>query len=129
MTMEGMTMTGSISKEARRQLIDEGHRLHMAIVEWGRKHGVWAYRVLTATDAWFEIWDPKAKTLSRNFPKKIREAIASNAEALRLYADDTRMSDAKAAAERNRTLRPARDRFCRPTDKEKPTSGKMSERE
>ena len=122
-------MTALISKSERRRLIGEGYRLHMAIVEWGRKHGVWAYRVVTATDAWFEIWDPKAKTLSRNFPEKIRGAIASNAEALKAYADDTRMQDARDAAERNRTLPPARHRFCQPTDKEKPTSAKVSERE
>lgn len=119
----------ALTSDRQRRLVNEGYRLHMAIVEWGRKHGVWAYRVLTATDQWFEVWDPKAKTLSRNFPEKIRGAIASNAEALKAYADDTRMWDAKADAERNRALPPARHRFCQPTDKEKPTSAKVSERE
>ncbi len=121
-------MTASISDRQQR-LVAEGRRLHMAIVDWGRKHGVRAYRVLTATDAWFEIWDPKTKTLSRNFPEKIKAAIASNAEALKAYADDSRMRNARDAAERKRILPPARDRFCRPTDKETPTSVKVSERE
>lgn len=119
-------MTVSYSDRQRR-LIDEGYRLHMAIVEWGRKHGVWAYRVLTATDAWFEIWDPKAKTLSRNFPEKIRGAIASNAEALEAYADDTRMRYARVEAEWNRPLAPARGRFCQASDKDKATSAEVSE--
>lgn len=98
-------MTASTSDRQRR-LIDEGRRLHMAIVEWGQRHGVWAYRVMTPTDQWFEIWDPKAKTLSRNFPGKIQTAIALNAEALKIYADDTRMRDAKADTERSRPMAP-----------------------
>ena len=121
-------MTTSIFDRQQR-LVAEGRRLHMAIVDWGRKHGVRAYRVLTATDAWFEIWDPKTKTISRNFPEKIEAAIASNAEALKAYAYDSRMQNARDAAERNRVLTPARDRFCRPTDKEKPKTVTVSERE
>lgn len=121
-------MTASIFNRQQR-LVAEGRRLHMAIVDWGRKHGVRAYRVLTATDAWFEIWDPATKTISRNFPEKIRVAIEANAEALKAYADDSRMRNARDAAERKRTLTPARDRFCRPADKETPTSVKVSEHE
>lgn len=124
--MEVMTMT-ALTSDRRQRLVKEGYRLHMAIVDWGRKHGVWAYRVLTATDQWFEIWDPKAKILSRNFPGKIRGAIMSNAEALKVYADDTRERDARADAEWNLPLAPARGRFCRTTDKENPTSEKVSE--
>ena len=125
-TMEVLTMT-ALTSDRQRRLVNEGYRLHMAIVEWGRKHGVWAYRVLTATDQWFEVWDPKTKTLSRNFPEKIRGAIESNTDALKAYADDTRMRDARVAAERSRPLAPARGRFWETTDKETPTSGKVSE--
>lgn len=79
-------MTDSISKEVRRQLIDEGHRLHMAIVEWGRKHGVWAYRVIPPQgSAYFEIYNPKTKKCSHDFPPKIREAIATHVTALAEY--------------------------------------------
>ena len=84
--MEGMTMMDSISKETRRRLIDEGHRLHMAIVEWGKKHGVWAYRVIPPEgSAYFEIYNPKTKKCSHDFPAKIKAAIASHAAALSEY--------------------------------------------
>lgn len=101
-------MTASISDRQRR-LIDEGHRLHKAIAEWGRKHGVRAYRVLTDTEAWFGIWDPKTKTISRNFPAKITQAILANAEALKAYADDTWSRDGGV---KRHPLPPPRVRFC-----------------
>lgn len=86
--MEGMTMTDSILTETRQSLIDEGHRLHRAIVEWGRKHGVWAYRVLPrdGTACYFEIYDPKTKKFSWEFPAKIQKAIDDHADALAEYA-------------------------------------------
>lgn len=86
--MEGMTMTDSILIETRQSLIDEGHRLHRAIVEWGRKHGVWAYRVLPrdGTACYFEIYDPKTKKFSWEFPAKIQKAIDDHADALAEYA-------------------------------------------
>ena len=84
--MEGMTMTDSILTDMR--LVDEGHRLHRAIVEWGRKHGVWAYRVLPrdGTACYFEIYDPKTKKFSWEFPAKIQKAIDDHAGALAEYA-------------------------------------------
>lgn len=121
-------MTASTSDRQRR-LINEARRLHMAIVEWGQKHGVWAYRVMTTNKQWFEIWNPNTKTLSRNFPGKIQTAIALNAEALKIYADDTRMRDAKADTERSRPMAPPRGRFCRWTDKQTRPTVEVSERE
>ena len=84
--MEGMTMTDSILTDMR--LVDEGHRLHRAIVEWGRKHEVWAYRVLPrdGTACYFEIYDPKTKKFSWEFPAKIQKAIDDHADALAEYA-------------------------------------------
>lgn len=79
-------MTDSISSEMRRRLIDEGYRLHMAIVEWGRKHGVWAYRVIPPNgSAYFEIYNPETKKCSHDFPAKIKKAIATHAAALAEY--------------------------------------------
>ena len=77
-------MTASIS---RRQLIAEGRRLHMAIVEWGKKHGVWAYVVMSSPgQAYFEIFDPKAKTISYDFPARIKEAIETHKVELAEYS-------------------------------------------
>ena len=83
------------SKETRRRLIDEGHRLHMAIVAWGQKQGVLAYRVVPGCGrgAYFEIYDPKTKKFSYDFPPKIRAAIKSHAEALAEYEAWTRSFD------------------------------------
>lgn len=75
-------------------LISEGRRLHEAIVAWGNKHGVWAYRVVTPDHAFFEIYDPKNKTISHDFPSKIQAAIDKNADALKAYAAWTRKCDA-----------------------------------
>lgn len=83
------------SKETRRRLIDEGHRLHMAIVAWGQKQGVLAYRVVPGCGrgAYFEIYNPRTKKFSYDFPPKIRAAIDSHAEALAEYERWTRSFD------------------------------------
>lgn len=76
-----------VSSSTRRRLIAEGRRLHMAIVAWGRKQGVWAYIVMPSPGvAYFEIWDPKAKTISYNFPAKIRKAIETHKVELSAYS-------------------------------------------
>lgn len=113
-------MTDSTSDE---QLIEEGHRLHRAIVAWGQKHGVQAYRVLTADDAWFEFYDAKTKTLSRDFPPKIREAIEANAAALKAYAAATRNDVFRA----NMPLPSPGHRFWPTTDTPSPTTAKVSD--
>ena len=89
-------MTDLISaKETRRRLIDEGHRLHMAIVAWGQKQGVLAYRVVPGCGrgAYFEIYNPRTKKFSYDFPPKIRAAIDSHAEALAEYERWSRSLD------------------------------------
>ena len=92
--MEGTTMMDSISKETRRRLVDEGYRLHMAIVGWGVAHGVRAYRVLPDEgESFFEIYDPKSKSTSQNFPAKIKNAIKSHASELAAYAEWSRSLD------------------------------------
>ncbi|MBR4616466.1 MAG: hypothetical protein IKO55_12730 [Kiritimatiellae bacterium] len=92
--MEGTTMMDSISKETRRRLVDEGYRLHMAIVAWGKKQGVRAYRVVPKDrSAYFEIYDPKTKKFSYEFPRKIRAAIDAHAEALAEYERWSRSLD------------------------------------
>ena len=117
-------MKALISSPKEQRLVEEGYRLHMAISAWGAKKGVRAYRVLSATgEVFFEIYNPKTKTISRDFPAKIQLAIDSNTEALDAYARWSRMQNAEADAKLNRTLPPARFRFCRPTDKEtRPTA-------
>ena len=114
-------MTASIF-DRRQRLIAEGRRLHMAIVDWGQKHGLRAYRVLTDDDCWFEIYNPATKTLSRAFPEKIQTAIAANKEALQAYAEDERSWDARRRRfdAQNIPVHPARYRFCQSADREKP---------
>lgn len=111
-------MTASIF-ERRQRLVAEGRRLHMAIADWGQKHGVWAYRVLTDDDCWFEIYNPATKTLSRAFPEKIQTAIAANKEALEAYAEDERSRDARRRCfdARDWPVHPARHRFCQSADR------------
>ncbi len=87
-------MTDLIFNETMTRLIDEGRRLHKAICEWGVKHGVRAYRVVTENDAWFEIWNPKNKMRSRKFPERISMAIQSHTDAIEAYAEYTRLVDA-----------------------------------
>lgn len=92
--MEGTTMMDSISKETRRRLIDEGYRLHMAIVAWGQKQGVRAYRVVPKDrSAYFEIYNPKTRKFSYEFPPKIKAAIDAHAEALAEYERWSRSFD------------------------------------
>ena len=96
-------MTASIFN--RQRLVDDGRRLHMAIVRWGAKHGVRAYRVLTETGTWFEFYDPKTRRISQEFPAKIKAAIEASAESLGAYADWSRECAARW---------PPLPRFCRP---------------
>ena len=109
-------------------LISEGRRLHDAIVAWGAKHGVWAYRVLTPTGVFFEVWNPKTKTLSHDFPAKIQEAINSHRDALTAYAAWSRQCEDKWKTKIDASD-PRRDRFCRPNRKENSTSAALSERD
>lgn len=119
-------MTASIFDPARQRAIDEGYRLHMAIVQWGARHGVRAYRVLTPSEAWFEILDPnerrivdaypksegdRARYPTDVFPEKIRRAIDAHQADLLAYADWSREQDARRnPSEGSTDPRPVR--FC-----------------
>ena len=86
-------------------LIASGRGLHRAITDWGARHGVRAYLVLTSTAAWFEIYNPKTKTITRTFPPRIKHAIDRHKAALAAYAAWSRECDARWAADRT-TLTP-----------------------
>jgi len=90
----GMMMTASISNK----LAACGERLHRAIVDWGQRHGLRAYRVVTSEASWFEFFDPRTKEISQRFPAKIQEAIDAHADAIAAYAAATRKADQRTAA-------------------------------
>ena len=88
----------SITPEKRRAAIQTAEKLHQAIVEWGVKRGLRAYRVVTATDSFFEIFNPNTGKISYDFPEKIKASIAKYQAELQIYADETRARDKKWAA-------------------------------
>lgn len=87
------------SRMGQAAAIKVAEKLHAAIVEWGTKHGVRAYRVLTATDSFFEIFDPKTGKISYDFPEKIKASIAKYQVELRVYEAETRARDRKWLAD------------------------------
>ena len=92
-TTSTLTEVSQVSGVRKAEAIRVAERLHAAIVEWGVKRGLRAYRVLTATDSFFEIFDPKTGKTSYDFPEKIKASIAKFQAELRLYAEDTRSRD------------------------------------
>ena len=123
-------MTALTSRDKRQQLINEGYRLHMAISAWGAKKGVHAYRVMSATgEVFFEVYDPKTKVISHDFPAKIRLAIDSHAEALDAYARWSRDWDAGRCKTKSHPATRPRLRFCQPTDKHERATGEVGERD
>lgn len=109
-----------------RHQVNEGRRLHRAIMDWGHHHGVVAYRVLTNTDAYFEFYNPTTKSCSQNFPPKIRQAITASAEALKAYAEYTRREDIKIWAGIDDVEAPGH-RFFREQNKARPKRAEVSE--
>ena len=91
--MEVSTMIST----SENRMIAEGRRLHCSIMSWAAKHGLWAYRVLTPTDSWFELYNPKTRKVSLRFPAKIEEAIGRCRAELAAYADWSRSSYPPAA--------------------------------
>ena len=78
----------------RRQVaIKVAKKLHRAIVGWGAKRGLLAYRVVTATDSFFEIFDPNSRKISYDFPEKIKASINKYQAEIKVYADETREMD------------------------------------
>lgn len=119
-------MTDSYSNALAR----EGERLHLAIVAWGAQHNLRAYRVLTPTEQYFEIYNPATKTTSRDFPAKIRQALEANREALEAYAKFSRERDNRAALRRAEPSHPSpRPRFWEHTQNNTRTTQKVSERD
>lgn len=95
-----MTTSSSIeplTPEKRLASIQTAEKLHQAIVEWGAKRGLRAYRVITATDSFFEIFNPNTGKISHDFPEKIKASIAKYHAELKIYADETRSRDQKWA--------------------------------
>ena len=92
-----MTTTSSstevITTEKRLAAIKTAEKLHAAIVDWGTKHGLRAYRVVTPTDSFFEIFNPNTGKISYDFPEKIKASIAKYQAELKISADETRERD------------------------------------
>ena len=83
------------SRMGQAAAIKVAEKLHAAIVEWGVKRGLRAYRVLTATDSFFEIFNPSTGKISYDFPEKIRSSIQKYQAELKIYAEETRQKDKK----------------------------------
>lgn len=91
--------TEALTPEKRTAAIKTAEKLHAAIVDWGTKHGLRAYRVITPTGSFFEIFNPNTGKISRDFPEKIKASIAKYQVELRIYDAETRARDRKWLAD------------------------------
>lgn len=76
---------------ARRRLVDLGHSIAQAVVEEGRREGVFAYLYHWQDErgewhARFEKYDRRAGRVSCRFSSGLATRIRANAEAVRAYA-------------------------------------------
>lgn len=90
--------TEALTPEKRTAAIKTTEKLHAAIVDWGTKHGLRAYRVITPTRSFFEIFNPNTGKISYDFPDKIQSSIKKYAAELEIYAADTRARDLKCGS-------------------------------
>lgn len=103
-------MTDLISMTERMRLVSVGYKLHHAIVDWGKHHGVMAYMVKPAEGrVYFEIFDPRTKEISHTFPARITQAIKRCAREVDEYVTWDRSFDSPrlGAGPSGRSARPA----------------------
>lgn len=103
-------MTGLISMTERMRLVSVGYKLHHAIVDWGKHHGVMAYMVKPDEgQVYFEIFDPRTKEISHTFPARITQAIKRCAREVDEYVAWDRSFDSPrpGAGPFGRSARPA----------------------
>lgn len=69
-----------------RSAVEIGHQIHMAVIDEGRREGVFAYLYEAADGrAWFEKYDRRTRVVSRRFSPELMARIRANASALRAY--------------------------------------------
>ena len=83
----------STSNKPRRWTLNEldlvkvGQEIHEAVVDEGRREGVFAYLVRDGRRGWFEKYDRRTKELNRRFSPTLAARIKANRDALKLYVE------------------------------------------
>ena len=68
-------------------LVNVGQEIHEAVVDEGRREGVFAYLVRDGRRGWFEKYDRRTKELHRRFSPALAARIKANRDALKLYVE------------------------------------------
>ena len=68
-------------------LVKVGQEIHEAVVDEGRREGVFAYLVRDGRRGWFEKYDRRTKELHRRFSPALAARIRANRDALKLYVE------------------------------------------
>lgn len=69
-----------------RSAVEIGYQIHMAVIDEGRREGVFAYLYEAADGrAWFEKYDRRTGVVSRRFSKGLMDRIRLHGKELRAY--------------------------------------------
>lgn len=73
--------------DQERRAIEIGRSIHEAVVEEGRREGVFAYLYHDGQGrAWFEKYDRSARKISRKFSPELADRMRRHKDELRIYA-------------------------------------------
>lgn len=74
--------------EADRRSIEIGAKIHQAVIDEGRREGVLAYMYQSEDGrSWFEKYDRRTKTLTRNFSSELADRMKRHRADLKIYAE------------------------------------------
>lgn len=68
-------------------MVKVGQEIHEAVVDEGRREGVFAYLVRDGRRGWFEKYDRRTREIHRRFSPTLAARIKANRDALKLYVE------------------------------------------
>lgn len=73
--------------ETELAMVKVGQEIHEAVVDEGRREGVFAYLVRDGRRGWFEKYDRRKKERHRRFSPTLAARIKANRDELKLYVE------------------------------------------